>query len=234
MSRQKCRGCGNLSRVAKACIEAGMLAPEEDLQTLIDRDATRLEELGLTHAKLADALKTLYRLCMQKLVDCRAFRTVKDVSDLANATETKTERKLIDEAIDMAGFRMDVIKICQKEQWSVHQMYESELLFNGEYLRVLVITWGGACVCPFKETSSAEQYDGYRYGNADVWVLPLRLRNQPVLRYSTLLPHLVKHHHFLRKSPQHHFSIPFSPRLDRFCWTRTTSPEVPAGRGRAS
>ncbi len=78
-------------------------------------------------------------------------------------------------------------------QWCDQGRFESTFEFNDQKLRVFVILWGGAQECPFKRKDDTS-YHGYKYGARDVIVTNITTGKQ--LCYSTLLPHMIKHHAF--------------------------------------
>lgn len=59
--------------------------------------------------------------------------------------------------------------------------------------KILRTTWMGAQTCPFQE-SSDEKYYGYQYGDTDVTILNLTTNKS--ITYNTLLPHMIRYHHF--------------------------------------
>lgn len=54
-------------------------------------------------------------------------------------------------------------------------------------------TWMGAQTCPFQEPSDKNYY-GYRYGDTDVTILNLTTNKS--ITFNTLLPHMIRYHHF--------------------------------------
>lgn len=73
-------------------------------------------------------------------------------------------------------------------------MVERTFIFNGRRLCVFVVSWGGSKQCPFQSPED-KSYHGYDYGADDVVVTNVDTKETFV--YSSLLPHMIKHHHFL-------------------------------------
>lgn len=62
-------------------------------------------------------------------------------------------------------------------------------------------TWMGAQQCPFQE-SSDKKYYGYMYGDTDVAILNLTTNKS--ITFNTLLPHMIRHHHFFESPNVQH------------------------------
>lgn len=69
--------------------------------------------------------------------------------------------------------------------------YYEPIEFNG--YTVSNVTWMGAQTCPFQEPSD-KQYYGYEYGSTDVTILNIKTNKS--ITFNTLLPHMIRCHHF--------------------------------------
>lgn len=173
-----------------------MLGKRENLRKVIKRDEKTMGSLNVTHAEMGNALKTLLLLTKQlhtRFVDCRSFRSLKPGQCLTPFWEPDpAEEEAVRRAIREQKFTNDVLQILdEKRGWSAHQVYEADFNFNEESVRVLAIYWGGSERCPFL---SEEVYHGFQYGAADVFVV--NRTSGASFQYSSLLPHMIKHHRF--------------------------------------
>jgi len=170
------------------------------LGTTISIDRKRLHSLGMTHKQLGDALKTVMKLAVHK-------------SDLhcPGSGMAQFMAMITGKIPDMPKFETPFQALIREDsQWCDQGRFESTFEFNGQKLRVFVIFWGGAQICPFQpKEDQHSHYKGYHYGARDVVVT--NLTNNKTLTYSTLLPHMIKHHGFL-EGP--------------FCWYRVNPPNV--------
>lgn len=69
---------------------------------------------------------------------------------------------------------------------------EEGFLVDGRY-RVKIVTYMGAQTCPFQDPED-KRYFGYEYGDSDITVTDEKTGR--TLKYNTLLPHMIEHHHF--------------------------------------
>lgn len=147
----------------------------------VDRKTVRM--LGMTHEQLGDALKTVMRLAMHK-------------ADLHfGGAMVFMMAKIFGGEVEMPKFETPIAKLIRGDpQWCDQGRFESTFDFNGQRLRVFVILWGGSQRCPFQPQDDKHYY-GYRYGARDVVVT--NLGTGETLTFSTLLPHMIKHHGFL-------------------------------------
>ena len=72
-----------------------------------------------------------------------------------------------------------------------------DFLIDGRY-KVKVQSYMGAQTCPFQDPEDKNYY-GYQYGSADIFVEDTKTGKKIV--YNTLLPHMIRHHHFF-ESPR--------------------------------
>lgn len=154
-----------------------------DIERIIEDDRDIFKQLNVTHAQLGDALKTIARLAVHK-------------ADLYFAGQMAfVLAKLHNRPVDVPKFETAYQKILRYDKnWANQGMFESTFPFNGQTLRVFVILWGGAQICPFKNSENTF-YHGYKYGARDVIVT--NVQTGSFFQYSTLLPHMIKHHEFL-------------------------------------
>lgn len=153
------------------------------LDSVIRKDKDTLRETGMTHVQLGDALKTVARLAVHKAD-----------KHFGGAMASMLAR-LMGNAAERPDFETPFAKLIRVDpQWCDQGEFESIFDFNGQRLRVFVILWGGSQRCPFQHPDD-KHYHGYSYGARDVVVT--NLDNEKTLRYSTLLPHMIKHHGFL-------------------------------------
>lgn len=195
----KCRGVpADLTAVERRCRECQipMLAENERLHEVMERDQVTLKHMSVQHEQMGDALKTVLLITKQlhtRFVDCSGFRSL-DVSECVPVAQKRDPAAVaaIRAAIAKQKFRSDVFAVLKKARdWNVDQVYEAEFDFNGQSVRVLAVYWGGAEPCPFL----AENVNhGFQYGGADVFVV--NLSSAASFQYSSLLPHMIKHHHF--------------------------------------
>lgn len=137
-----------------------------------------------THEQIGDALKTIMRLAIHE----------PHVSD-GGAMESFLRKMLGNDANSpVAAFQTPYSKLIHvDENWCDQGKFEKTIRFNGQTLRVFVICWGGSQKCPFQSDSDTS-YHGYDYGAHDVVIT--NVDNGEALCYSSLLPHMIKHHHF--------------------------------------
>lgn len=72
-----------------------------------------------------------------------------------------------------------------------YKNYYEPVEFNN--FKVSQTTWMGAQTCPFQE-SSDQKYYGYEYGCTDVTITNLSTNKS--VTFNTLLPHMIRNHHF--------------------------------------
>lgn len=183
---KKCRGtiqdCERLPEVRKKCqltefCQQPMLGKGECLVDCILRDNQTLEKLGITHRQLAQRMKGL-------MLQAKYKPDVKDQPSLNQIL------KSLGKDVQPAHFLGNFGLLTAGAQWSCQNKWEATV---DDHLLVSVVSWGGAQECPFKSPDD-DSYYGYKYGADDVLVLNLKL--QQWARYSSLLPHMIKHHHF--------------------------------------
>jgi len=154
-----------------------------DVRNILQRDAEMVAELATTHVQLADALKTIMRLAQYK----------PHVSD-GGAMASALAQLLGGQAPARPAFQTPFTKLIRGDNdWCDQGKFEKTIKFNGQTLCVFVINWGGSQKCPF-QSDRDKSYHGYAYGASDVVIT--NLGNGKKLRYSNLLPHMIKHHHF--------------------------------------
>ena len=158
------------------------LAKDQDMATVIADDRRKLLQLGVSAETLGNAMKTVYKIACNK-PDKRG-------SSLVYMFGGK-----------MPEFKSNLGCMTGGVGWCPQGMYEREFCFNGQKLLVFVIAWGGSQRCPFQAEEN-ETYHGYSYGARDVIVK--NLHNGKHLTYSTLMPHMIKHHEFFQGPGQHY------------------------------
>ncbi len=175
-----------------------------NVEEIIRIDRANVKLLGITHAQIGDALKTLGRLAVHK-------------SDIHfGGAMIHMMNKMLGKAPIVEPQFVTPFTV-PDPQWCDQGRFESTFKFNGHNLRVFVILWGGSQSCPFQHTDN-KCYHGYKYGARDVIVT--NLDNGKQLCFSTLLPHMIKHHGWFeghgchyRLDPQRVFQVlgPFEP-----------------------
>jgi hypothetical protein len=156
-----------------------------DLKNIIKTDRENLTQAGMTFEQLGDALQTIMKLAVHK-------------SDVHfGGAMMFMMAKMTGAEVEMPKFETPIKEHIRGDpQWCDQGRFESTFEFNGQQLRVFVIFWGGAQICPFQpKEEQTKHYKGYHYGARDVVVT--NLKNKKTLTYSTLLPHMIKHHGFL-------------------------------------
>ena len=72
-----------------------------------------------------------------------------------------------------------------------------DLMIDGRY-KIKLVSYRGAQTCPFQDPTDKHYY-GYEYGSTDVHVEDIKTGKK--ITYSTLLPHMIRYHHFF-ESPK--------------------------------
>jgi hypothetical protein len=153
-----------------------------NMENILAVDTKIVTRLGTSHEQIGDALKTIMRLAMHK-------SHVSDGGALSDFLAQLTGRQA-----PALPFKTPYTKLIRGDRdWCDQGKYEKTINFNGQTLRVFVINWGGSQKCPF-QSDSDESYHGYDYGASDVVIT--NVDNGKILRFSNLLPHMIKHHHF--------------------------------------
>lgn len=152
------------------------------LGNVIHADRVCMPQFGMTFTQLGDALKTIMRLAVHK-------------GDVVFSSPMAYMAKATGQPVNNPKFETPFMSLIQGDpQWCDQGRFESCFTFNDQPLRVFVVLWGGAQRCPFQPPEDTH-YHGYHYGARDVIVT--NLKNNKTLVYSTLLPHMIKHHGFL-------------------------------------
>ena len=156
------------------------------LRGTIQVDRKILAGLGVTFEQLGDAMKTVMKLAVHKADTHWGGAMMTFLAQLTGQT------------IEQPKFETPFSELIRGDpRWCDQGRFESTFEFNGQPLRAFVLLWGGSQRCPFQDPDDPH-YHGYSYGARDVIVT--NLSNGEVLQYSTLLPHMAKHHHFLESS----------------------------------
>lgn len=92
--------------------------------------------------------------------------------------------------LDQVGITYDQIADILEHHCMIASRFESVQYDN---YKISKTTWMGAQTCPFQD-SSDENYYGYQYGDTDVTILNLTTNKS--ITFNTLLPHMIKYHHF--------------------------------------
>lgn len=166
-----------------------------NMESVVEHDRKIVEHSGATYAQLGDALKTVMRLAVHKSDVHDGGAVSRFLSQLVGGGET---------ARPPFETPYEKLLICPSD-WSDQGSFESTFSFNGHVLRVFVILWGGAQECPFQNHDEDKSYHGYRYGARDVVVTNLTTGSPPLV-YSSLLPHMIKHHGFF-EGPLCHYRV---------------------------
>lgn len=152
------------------------------MEDILAVDAKIVTRLGTSHEQIGDALKTIMRLAKHK-------PHVSDGGALSDFLAQLTGRRA-----STPAFQTPYTKLIRGDRdWCDQGKFEKTINFNGQTLRVFVINWGGSQKCPF-QSQLDESYHGYDYGASDVVIT--NVDNGKILRFSNLLPHMIKHHHF--------------------------------------
>lgn len=168
------------------------------MENIIAHDQKTVERLGTTTEQLGDALKTVARLAVHKADTHFGGALVYAMAQIMGGEAPKPPE-----------FKSQIQgNVRGRQEWCDQGRFESEFEFNGQHLLVFVILWGGSQRCPFQHPLD-QSYHGYDYGARDVVVT--NLDNGEVLRFSTLLPHMIKHRGF--------FEGPF-------CWYRVEPEQI--------
>lgn len=153
-----------------------------DLNQIIAIDTILVNKLQTSHTQIGDALKTIMHLAMHEphVYDGGALSAV--VAQYLGKKHTGPK------------FQTPYAELLRYDDaWCDQGKYEKTIRFNGQTLRVFVVNWGGSQKCPFQSDSDTS-YHGYDYGASDVVVT--NIETDQTLCYSSLLPHMIKHHHF--------------------------------------
>lgn len=130
-----------------SCSQFGFLQPGEKLGEIVEKDRLDLEKIGITHAQIADVLKTVHG-----------------------------KFKRLEYLNHKRGFSS-----------------RNGLLVDDRYL-VSEVVYNGAQECPFQNQSLDAGYHGYEYGDRDITIEDTKTGD--VIKYNSLLPHMVKEHQF--------------------------------------
>lgn len=166
------------------------------IKNILQSGQRSMHESELTFEQAGDAMKTLMRLALYE-PDVKSGGVLEGF--FARMTGGKVEEHKFETPKNL---------IHGQVAWLNQGCFEKTLQFNGQMLRVFVVTWGGSQLCPFQSVND-KHYHGYDYGSSDIVVT--NLRTKETLSYSSLLPHMIKHHSFL-EGP--------------FCWYRIDPKKV--------
>ena len=170
---------------------SGFLAKDEKLCDVYIKDKLYLESVGITYDQIADQ-----------------FQYVIDEYHNGYSESYVRSRGIIERWRTDLGIPREFI-----DTYIGHQ-FENK---SSNFL-VMMNSYLGSQVCPFKSKDDSKYY-GYEYGNKD-YIIKNKTTGR-VLEYSSLLPHMIRYHHFFEGSVHHR--IDPSEIIDFFGITPETS-----------
>jgi hypothetical protein len=99
------------------------------------------------------------------------------------------------DTVPSAGYLTIKPKFPRPQGWILHSVNSSVIADEHGKYEIHIATFNSAQECPFqKESSARREHFGYQYGAQEVILVNCQTKAQ--LRFSTLLPHLIKRHAF--------------------------------------
>lgn len=217
----RCRGqYETLSEEQKREVEKNCLDPAfSEAMFLIPREIVELclpqlrekhgEMLTLGHAlKLYSDLE--YRVAIDRRTAALANVTFEQLGKaMKNVMRLAVQQSLYERTSpndDLAEIPIEELR----GDWPERGRFESTFVFNGQRICVYVKCWKEAQQCPFNEASSnneaKSEAESQAKSQTDIEiddltaacdVIVTNLRSGKTLSYSSLLPHMIKHHGFL-------------------------------------
>lgn len=146
---------------------------------------------------------------------------LKSIGRYTRATASKSHMPMMDGlASVIPGFTTKKVEfetdwkrmLYYKNGWCPQYTNETTINFNNQTLLCFVVSWGGSEKCPF-QSDEDKGYHGYDYGADDVIIT--NKTNGKILKYSSLLPHMMKHHYFA-EGPLTQYRVDWQDVLDVF------------------